>query len=109
MTAGALYDDGRVVLDEGGVTLRHYYFPTAASKRIRYDSIRTVTSRRLTWLTGRGRLWGSGHPRYWLPLDGGRTRKHTLIVLDLGTFIRPAFTPDDPDEVLRLLREHCGG
>jgi hypothetical protein len=58
------------------------------------------------WLTGKGRGWGSAHPRYWLPLDTSRPRKETLVVLDTGHYVRPAFSPDDPGRVLDLLRGH---
>ncbi|MQA17206.1 MAG: hypothetical protein GEV09_24690 [Pseudonocardiaceae bacterium] len=58
------------------------------------------------WLTGKGRGWGTAHPGYWLPLDLGSWRKDRLVVLDLGRRVHPAFSPDDPDRVLRILREH---
>jgi hypothetical protein len=106
MVDSTLYDDGRIVLDEQGVTLRHYYFPIATSKRVPYDRIRGVEARPMGWLTGKGRGWGSAHPRYWLPLDASRPRKDTLIVLDIGNYVRPAFSPDDPDRVLELLQSH---
>ena len=104
MTDEPLYDDGNLLLDESGVTVRRYYFPWAAPKRISYSQIRGVESRAIGWLTGRGRIWGSAHPRYWLPLDWGRTRKHTLLILDVGRRVRPAVTPDDPELVADLIR-----
>ena len=108
MTGNALYDDGRVCLDGEALTLRRYYFPFAASKRIPYADIRGIDVRRLTWLTGKGRLWGSAHPRYWLPLDRTRLRKDTALVLDVGGRVRPTFTPDDPAQVTDLLRRFVG-
>jgi hypothetical protein len=61
------YDDGRAVLDRNGVTLRRYYFPTGQSKHIPYRQIHAAEVRPMGWLTGKGRGWGSAHPRYWLP------------------------------------------
>jgi hypothetical protein len=101
-----LYDDGRVLLDEDGVTLRRYYFPTGAAKRISFRDIRGVEDRPMGWLTGRGRGWGTSHPGYWLPLDLGRARRDTLVVLDLGRRVKPAFTPDDPQRVVEIIRQH---
>jgi hypothetical protein len=101
----ALYDDGRAVLDEDGVTLRRYYFPAGTAKRIPYQRIRRAWAQPMGWATGKGRGWGTAHPRYWLPLDGSRPRKDTLVVLDVGGFVRPAFSPDDPERVMGLLRE----
>ncbi|WP_324273525.1 hypothetical protein [Blastococcus brunescens] len=108
MTDDVIYDDGRVRLDREALTLRRYYFPLARSKRIPYSDIRGIEVRPLTWLTGKGRLWGSAHPRYWLPLDRARLRKDTALVLDVGGRVRPAFTPDDPARVADLLRRCIG-
>lgn len=103
-----IYDDGRVALDHQGVTLRRYYFPIGTSKHIPYRRIRRVEARPMGWLTGKGRGWGSAHPGYWLPLDIRRPRKDKLVVLDVGGRVKPAFTPDDPDRVLAILRKRTG-
>ncbi|MEU4244864.1 hypothetical protein [Actinoplanes sp. NPDC026619] len=102
----ALYDDGRVRLDADGVTLRRYYFPTGVAKHIPYHRIRAAGLRPMNWLTGKGRVWGTAHPGYWLPWDTTRPGKHVLVVLDVGAKVRPAFTPDDPDRVVELIRQH---
>ena len=107
MTSNVLYDDGRCLLDEQGVTLRGYYFPVGACKRIPYSRIERVHVRQMNWLTGKGRIWGTARPDYWFPFDSKRPSKEKLIVLMLhGKHVKPAFSPDDPDQVLRLLREH---
>ena len=106
MDGGFLYDDGRVALDEDGVTLRGYYFPFGQSKRILYRSIRGVQTGPLTWLTGKGRLWGTTSPGYWFPLDMSRPRKSTLVVLDVGGMVKPAFTPEDPAQVRAIIDQH---
>ena len=100
-----LYDDGKVLLDREGVTLRRYYFPLGTSRRIPYQRIHTVGARPMGWWSGKGRGWGTAHPGYWLPLDLSRARKNTLVVLDLGSRVKPAFSPDDPDQVLEILRQ----
>lgn len=87
MSGESEYDDGRAVLDHDGVTLRRYYFPIGQSK---------------------GRLWGSAHLRGWLPLDISRPRKRKLVVLDLGGFVHPSFSADDPDRVIALVKQHVG-
>ena len=105
MDNNVLYADGRVLLDDEGLTLRRYYFPMGTSKRIRYSQIERVRAQPMGWFTGKGRGWGSAHPGYWLPLDLTRPRKSTLVVLDLGARVKPSFSPDEPEMVLRLLRE----
>lgn len=107
MAGDVSYDDGRCVLDGEGVTLRRYYFPLGASKRIPYRHIRWFRAQPMGWWTGKGRLWGSAGPGHWLPLDATRPRKSTLIVLDVGARVQPSFSPDDPERVVRLLRERC--
>ncbi|MGA8847813.1 MAG: hypothetical protein WB471_14455 [Nocardioides sp.] len=106
MTPESLYDDGSLLLDQTGLTIRRYYFPWAGAKRISYDRVRQVETRPLGWLTGGGRVWGSAHPRYWLPLDLGRAHKHTLVVIDIGRRVRPSVTPRDPELVAEMLRTH---
>jgi hypothetical protein len=58
----------------------------------------------MTWLTGKGRVWGTGHPGYWFPLDMRRMNKTEMLVLDLGGRVKPCVSPDDPQRVLELLR-----
>ena len=106
MSSEIEYDDGRAVLDRDGITLRRYYFPTGRSKHIPYGQIHSVEVRTMDWLSGKGRGWGSGHPRYWLPLDTSRPRKDKLVVLDLGSYVHPSFSPDEPDRVVAILRQH---
>jgi hypothetical protein len=101
-----LYDDGLVALDADGLTIRRYYFPIGTSKRIPYTRLKSVQERHMELLTGKGRLWGSGDFRHWLPLDLRRPQKEKALVLDLGKWVRPVITPDDPDRVLTLLQEH---
>lgn len=98
-----LYDDGGLLLDDEGLTIRRYYFPWAGPKRIAYTRIRQATVRPMGWLTGKGRGWGTAHPGYWFPLDLHRARKRVLVVLDLGRKVKPCVTPDDPDRFIRLL------
>lgn len=108
MTRETLYDDGLIILDDEAITLRRYYFPLATGKRIPYGRIQGISVRPMGLLTGKGRLWGTSSPRYWLPLDPGRPHKDRLIVLDLGGRVRPAFSPDDPDRVLSVLEQRVG-
>jgi hypothetical protein len=98
------YRDRHVTLDEDGVTIHRYYFP-AGDKRITYDRIRRVDEKELGLLSGRWRIWGTGDLRHWYHLDTNRPFKHRALVLDLGERLVPVLTPDDPDAVLRLLRE----
>lgn len=100
------YEDPGITCTDRGIVVRRYYFPTGAAKHIPYDRIRCVDTHPLGWLRGRLRLWGTANPNYWLNLDLARPAKTTALVLDVGARVRPVLTPDDPEEVLRILEEH---
>ena len=102
-----LYDDGGVVLDDDGLTIRRYYFPWAGPKHIPYSAIRHVVARRMNWLTGKGRGWGTSNFGHWFPLDVRRWRKPILLVLDVGARVKPCVSPDNPQRVIELLRERA--
>jgi hypothetical protein len=101
----ALYEDAGLRLDENGITIRRYYFPWAGAKRIAYAKIRCVKSKPMSWLSGKGRIWGTADPRYWFPLDPRRARKQTLLILDVGRRVRPCITPEKPGLVIEVLRD----
>jgi hypothetical protein len=56
----------------------------------------------------RWRIWGSGDLRHWWNLDPRRPSKTVALVLDVGRFVRPTITPNDPATVERLLNQHRG-
>lgn len=103
------YDDGRIQLDKEALTLRRYHFPSGTSKVIPLRDIRSYSAESLGLLTHRFRMWGSSDLRRWLPLDVSRPFKTTLVTLDVaGTRLKPACTPADPDEFVRVLDELLG-
>jgi hypothetical protein len=105
---GELYRDRWITCDEQELHIRGYYFPWG-TKTIPYAAVRGVRRVAMTITTGRGRIWGTGNPRYWLSLDPGRPRKTAGLILDLGRHVSPFITPDDPDAVEALLRARAGG
>lgn len=104
MPSETLYDDGRIVCDDEGLTIRWYYL--WGSKRFPYGAIRSARPFTLGLLQGKWRLWGSGNLRTWYHLDLSRPRKERGIELDTGRWARPCLTPDDVDAVVAILEEH---
>ena len=101
------YDDGSVRIDEDGITLRRYWFPTMRAKHLAYDEVTGYDVEPLRWSRGRGRLWGSPVPLdRWLPLDARRPGRTSLVVLHVGRRVHPAFTPADPDRAVAALASH---
>jgi hypothetical protein len=96
-----MYDDGRVACTQDAVVLRHYYFP-AGSKRIPYQAIRDVRRMPLSYL-GLWKIHGSSDFVHWFMYDPRRPRKQTAFVLDLGGWMKPVVTPDDPDAMAAAL------
>ena len=101
----ALYDDGLLMLDEDGLTIRHYYFPLGTSKRLPYSAIRGIEVRRLGLLTGRGRIWGTGSLSHWFPLDCRRPQKSVVVVIHTDGSVKPCVTPVDPQRFVGVLRD----
>jgi hypothetical protein len=102
----AQYRDRWIECTPEAIKVRGYYFPWG-TKRIPYSAIRSVRRVELSALRGKGRIWGTANPRYWASLDPGRATKAVGLVLDLGRFVHPFITPDDPDRVEATIREHA--
>lgn len=101
------YRDRWIECTSDGIRIRGYYFPWG-TKRIAYSSIRSVRRVNLGAMTGKARLWGTANPRYWASLDLHRPVKKVGLILDTGRGVRPFLTPDDPDAVEAIIREHAG-
>ncbi len=99
------YRDRWIECSDDGIEIRGYYFPWG-TKHIDYGSIRSLRRVELSALRGRARIWGSANPHYWASLDPQRPNKSVGLILDLGRHVRPFITPDDPDAVEALIREH---
>lgn len=101
------YGDRWIECTPDAVRLHAYYFPWGGTKRIAYESIRSVRRVAIGGLTGKGRIWGASNPRYWAGLDLQRPRKQIALILDVGARVKPFVTPDDPDAAEAVIREHA--
>lgn len=101
----ALYEDAGLVLDEDGITIRRYYFPLSTPKRVSYNKIRGIRAKPMGWASGKRRFLGAANPRYRLPRGARRSSKPTLLILELGRWVKPCITPEDPARVIALLRD----
>jgi hypothetical protein len=100
------YADRWIECTKDEIRIRGYYFPWG-TKHIPYASIRSVQRVDMGILSGKGRIWGTGNPRYWASLAPRRPWKKSALILDLGRAIRPFITPDDPEAVERAIRAHA--
>lgn len=100
---GVLYHDGRVTLDKHGITVHGYYMPFGR-KRIPYGQIREVYEWSLSGSRSY-RVHGPGRGRVWYARDPRRGQRTVALLLDIGTWLCPVITPDEPGRVRDLLRE----
>lgn len=98
------YQDDRIQCTDTAVRIGWYY--PWGSKRVRYDSIRSLDRFALSAMRGKLRIWGTGTFTYWANLDPGRPKKDVGFYLETGRHIRPLVTPDDPDGFEKVVREH---
>jgi hypothetical protein len=90
------YRDRWIECRPDAISLRGYYFPWG-TKCIPYASIRSWRRVDIGTFTGKGRFWGTANPHYWANFDPRRPKKRVGFILDLGHFVHPFITPDDPD------------
>ena len=100
------YRDRWIEATPEALEIHGYYFPWG-TKRIPWPAIRSMRRVQLSALRGRGRIWGTANPRYWASLDPKRPAKQVGFILDLGRFVHPFITPDDPEALEAAVREHC--
>lgn len=105
--AGGGYRDRWVECGEDALRVRGYYFPWG-TKVIPYGRVKGVRRVDMDVFGGRGRIWGTGNPRYWFHLDPRRPAKHAGLVLDLGRYVHPFITPDDVDAAEAEIRARTG-
>jgi hypothetical protein len=98
------YDDGLIACAHDALVIRRYTL-LLRPRRVPYGDIRSVTEMRLGTMR-KWRIWGSGDLRHWWNFDTGRPQKEVALALDVGGRVKPAITPDDPQRVLDVLREH---
>jgi hypothetical protein len=100
------YRDRWIECSSDSIQIRGYYFPWG-TKRIPYGSIRSVRRVEMSTFKGQMRVWGTSNPRYWASLDPQRRHKSVALILDVGRHVQPFITPDDPDAVEAILRQHA--
>ena len=99
-----LYKDKHVTIYRGHIIIHCYYFPIATSKIILFEDIKKFSIQEMTTFNGKYRLWGLNIQCLWFHLDALRFQKSKCIILDLGTCIKPAITPENVEIVYSILQ-----
>ena len=103
-----LYEDEYIVCDDNAITIHWYYFPIG-SKRIPYNTIRSIQEESMEFWTGGGRIWGMGLSPYWFHLDWKCPLKTKCIIIDDGNWIKSIITPNEHNTVMRILQTSFNG
>jgi hypothetical protein len=102
----SIYRDRWIECSPEGIAIRGYYFPWG-TKRIAYSKIVSVRRVEMSAFKGQMRGWGTSNPHYWASLDPNRRQKSVALILDVGRYVHPFITPDDPDTVETIVRERA--
>jgi hypothetical protein len=97
------YRDGLIVIKDGVLFIKGYYFPSLLARKIKLSKVRHVEEFPVNLLHGRWRIWGSGDLRHWYNLDRRRSGKKRAFEFDLGGRVRPMVTPDEPERFAAAL------
>lgn len=75
-----IFRDRKLEICKEYVIIRDYYGPRI-DKKLRISDIDCVWVEKLTWLSGKLRMWGSGTFRRWAPFDLGREAKDRALII----------------------------
>lgn len=107
MNSSVIYADRLVSITQDAVVFRTYYFPFGTSRRVAFSQIDHVEVKPASLGTGRWRIWGTGNPRFWFPLDWDRpSRDKILFIYRRDCSIRIGFTVEDSAKVERIFQEN---
>ncbi|MGI9613323.1 MAG: hypothetical protein ACR2QO_10470 [Acidimicrobiales bacterium] len=104
------YQDRTLLVDEHGITITSYAWP-GHHRHIPFSSIVAVEEIPLGTFSGRYRLVGFELRRLrdFFPWDTHRSATSRAFALDVGRRVRPVISPQDPEQVLKLIAERTHG
>ncbi len=99
-----LYSDTSIHCDERGITVSDYYLPVGGDKKIAWKAIKGFKEYPLTLFGGKLRVWGMSFKLAWFNCDFKRAKRTKLFILDTGSLIKVAVTPERPKDFAEVLR-----
>lgn len=109
-----IYEDERVICDEEGITIKGFYQPIGDDKKILYADINSLKIKKINPFAGLSQIWGNGDSslqgskdtnHYWFAFDFKRLFKNKAIIIDDGSLIKSATTPENVERVFQILQE----
>jgi hypothetical protein len=107
-TTRAILQDRKLEIYRDSVIIKDYYAP-GVHRGLRISAIENVWVEKLTWLSGKLRMWGSGTFRRRAPFDLEREAKDKALIIrqKRGLIKEITITLDtqDPDRAYELLHD----
>ena len=104
------YEDRSLLIDDDGITITSYFWP-GHQRHIPFSSIVAVEEIPIGNFSGRYRLVGFEFRslRDFFPWDSHRSATSPALALDIGRRIRPVISPEDHEQVVKLISERTNG
>ncbi len=100
-----LYSDNLIKITRNSIFFRHYYFPFG-SKSIEISKIDHIEVLKLTLLSGKWRIHGTGDFRTWFPRDAKKPKRDQIFIIHLRKkWRRIGFTAEDSDVVIEIFKD----
>ncbi len=101
-----LYEDSLIIITDDSITLKNYYFPSLKEKKIPFEAIERIETRKPTIWTGKWRIHGTGNFKTWFPLDSSRYKRDMIFfIFCFKKWVVSGFTAEDSFAVEKLFKE----
>ena len=100
-----LYEDKDVLINEGEIHIKYYFFPVCTPKIVPLKNIKNVEYAGLNHFEGGGKLWGMSATKwgYWFAGDLKRLSRDHYIAIETGSWVRKAFTTENHRQVYEII------
>ena len=100
-----LYQDSLIIIKEGSLILKKYYFPSMSSKIILFAYIEKIEIKKPSLISGKWRIQGIGDFKTWFPWDSKRPQRDKIfLIIYKNKWMRTGFTVENSNEVEHILK-----
>jgi hypothetical protein len=100
-----LYSDDHITLTNKSLSINNYYYPLNKVKQIPIEKIKKITLQKLGTFTGKNKFYGLSLNGLWFHFDRKRPLKENTVIIDNGSLIKTAITPNDINKVYNILKQ----
>ena len=100
-----IYSDALVDVNDNGIYLQNYYFPSTKAKLLKFSDIIQIEKKIPTLRNGKWRYWGTGVLNIWFPLDLNRSKRDCIFFIQLASQrIRVGFTVENTNAFIEAIK-----